>query len=72
MLVEIVWEVLLRGGRRLDEVDEAVEDADLALELDAVDEAFVRDLDEVEAEVLEDEDGDVDCRGASVSALRAW
>lgn len=33
----------------LDEVDEAVEDADLAFEFGAVDEGFIRNLDEVEA-----------------------
>lgn len=51
----------LRGRGGLDEVDEAVQDADFAFQFYCVYEGFVGHLDKVEAHVLEDDDGDVDC-----------
>lgn len=48
------------GRRGFNKVDEAVEDADLALEFYRVDKGFVGNLYEVETHKFEDEDGDVD------------
>lgn len=68
----VMWALMVKGravtacgwcGGGFDEVNEAAEDGELALQFRRIDEGFAGYLDEVEACKLENDDGDINCVG---------